>query len=332
MIRKLGWMILLIPLVMSGHDDANALPEASNECRDPEEYSLHRQLSHLDREELLRNPEEYLRDPDTYLRSRGVDIEAWLQESEAHFTRPWSERRGIEHFDRNDTVTLVRVPLDQLSDFLATRAVETQRDVLGNEIELSGLFGFAYQLTGHDWSMMIWDHTVLPNLAAEILIPKEAQLSESLQQPVVTLTFSNDSVAYRLFERGQMTEYFWETWDETVECPDFPNVPAQRYDLSLHSAFTSEAGNLTICFGSTHHPLPLEATESLRSLPNRLICESGAYDPGIGLNYLLGTNRLVRGNRHTVQNPGFSITLVFSDQEITTVPDLARVDYFKFAD
>lgn len=209
MIRKLWWMILLIPLVMSGRDDANALPEASNECRDPEEYSLHRQLSHLDREELLRNPEEYLMDPDIYLRSRGVDIEAWQQEAEAHFTRPWSERRGIEHFDRNSSITLVRVPLDQLSDFLATRAVETQRDVLGTEIELSSLFGFAYQLTGHDWSIMLWDYTVLPNPAAGLSIPREAQLSQTLQQPVIALTVSDSSIAYRLFERGDMTEYFW---------------------------------------------------------------------------------------------------------------------------
>ena len=266
------------------------------------------------------------------MRSRGVDIEVLQRETETHFTRPWSERRGIEYSDRHSTITLVRGSLDQLSNFLAARAVETQHDVLGTEIELSSLFGFAYQLTGHDWSIMIWDYTVIPNPAAVAAIPREAQLSQALRQPVITLTVSDSSTAYRLFERGEMTEYFSATEDEAAECSDSDGLPTQKYVFSPYLDVDPEAGSVTICFGSTRRPGPSEATNSLRSFPTQLMCELGAYDPDIGIQYLLGAYWPERGSRYTVQNPGFSATLPFSDREIHSVPDLVRVDYFKFQD
>ncbi|MHC5718668.1 MAG: hypothetical protein ACYTX0_43015 [Nostoc sp.] len=43
----------------------------------------------------------------------------------------------------------MKVPLNQLSDALTEKAIESQRNVMGAEIEVSGAFVFAYQLVGH---------------------------------------------------------------------------------------------------------------------------------------------------------------------------------------
>ncbi|OUL25740.1 hypothetical protein BV372_27690 [Nostoc sp. T09] len=51
--------------------------------------------------------------------ARNNDLDAqWNFEITEHFTRPWSERRGIESIDRNAEVVLVKVPLNVLSDAL----------------------------------------------------------------------------------------------------------------------------------------------------------------------------------------------------------------------
>ncbi|MEM6434844.1 MAG: hypothetical protein AAF773_13495 [Cyanobacteria bacterium P01_D01_bin.115] len=142
---------------------------------------MREQLRNIDREELLRNPGEYLRDPEGYLTNRGVDIEALQRETETHFTRPWAERRGVEYSDRNSHITLVRSPIAQLSNAIAESAIETQRDVLDSEIEMSNLFGLTYQLVGHDWSIFIWASINVSNTirAGEIL--SAAQLSNVLR-------------------------------------------------------------------------------------------------------------------------------------------------------
>jgi hypothetical protein len=80
------------------------------------------------------------------------------RELEREFTRSWSQRRGIETLNRNNSLLLVKVPLDQLSDALEKSAVEIRRDVLHSEVELSGHFIFTYQLVDHPWSIVVPDH------------------------------------------------------------------------------------------------------------------------------------------------------------------------------
>ncbi|MFN6560509.1 MAG: hypothetical protein RMY28_011950 [Nostoc sp. ChiSLP01] len=105
-----------------------------------------------------------------------------IREIAEHFTRPWSERRGIESIDRNAEVVLVKVPLDRLSEALAEGAIASQRNVMGAEIELSGAFVFAYQLVGHPWSIMVsgllYDPSILQSSELAQLLYTVVQLCD----------------------------------------------------------------------------------------------------------------------------------------------------------
>lgn len=107
------------------------------------------------------------------------------EQAEREFTRPWSERRGIETIYRNGVVILVKAPLDNLSEVLAKRAIEVRRDVFGSEIEVSGVFMFASQLVGHPWSILLHDQVIEPNRFSRP-IPDAAQLSKELKQSVIS--------------------------------------------------------------------------------------------------------------------------------------------------
>lgn len=115
------------------------------------------------------------------------DVEdQFRREAAANFTRPWAERRGMERIDRSPQVVLVKAPLDQLSNALAAKAVESRRDVVETEIEISGAYVFAYQIAGQDWSVMIPGYFVAARDSSSIMQPhKLAQLSKQLKQPVI---------------------------------------------------------------------------------------------------------------------------------------------------
>jgi hypothetical protein len=74
------------------------------------------------------------------VQNSSIDDDQFMREAVENFTRPWPERRGIESIDRNAAVVLVKVPLNQLSDALAEKAIASQRNVMGAEIEISGGF------------------------------------------------------------------------------------------------------------------------------------------------------------------------------------------------
>ncbi|MEH1785707.1 hypothetical protein [Nostoc sp.] len=112
-----------------------------------------------------------------------MDDDQFMREAVERFTRPWPQRRGIESIDRNAAVVLVKVPLNQLSDALAEKAIESQRNVMGAEIEVSGACVFAYQLVGHPWSIMI-SGLLYPSILQSSEL---AQLSKQLGQAVITL-------------------------------------------------------------------------------------------------------------------------------------------------
>ncbi|MEM9117158.1 MAG: hypothetical protein AAGD09_04665 [Cyanobacteria bacterium P01_F01_bin.56] len=334
MTRKLWWMILLIPLAMSCSRNDDEFSHVRNECLESQEGSVSEQLRNLDRAALLSNPGEYLRDPEGYLRSRGVDIEAYQQEVATHFSRPWSERRGVEYSDRNTTITLVRSPIDQLTHSISASALTTQRDVLDAEIEIPNLFGFAYQLTEHDWSIFFWEALNFSTVSRTSTIPGAAQLSKALGAPAISLTISDTGglLAYDFFEDGEQTEAFYRSADQPENCPDGGNLALQRYVYPPNPDIDPEAGDLVVCFGSNRRQIDVAVLKDTSGFVNQFMCELGAYDPDIGINYLLGAYRLELGNLYTVQNPGFRITLPFSDQEVHTVPDFVRVDFFKFED
>ena len=246
MTRKLWWMILLIPLAMSCSRNDDEFSHVRNECLESQEGSVSEQLRNLDRAALLSNPGEYLRDPEGYLRSRGVDIEAYQQEVATHFSRPWSERRGVEYSDRNTTITLVRSPIDQLTHSISASALTTQRDVLDAEIEIPNLFGFAYQLTEHDWSIFFWEALNFSTVSRTSTIPGAAQLSKALGAPAISLTISDTGglLAYDFFEDGvhkplhvalvQMGVLIRDLLDQLG--PDHRHLPLVLARLGQHAA------------------------------------------------------------------------------------------------
>jgi hypothetical protein len=259
------------------------------------------------------------------------------QQSDAakQFTRSWLERRGIRRIYRNDRVVLIKAPLNSLSAVLATKALEVRRDALGSEIEISGAFRFAFQLVGHPWSIMVDDGIIEPRRIAVSLPPNEAQLSKELGVPVIDLNISDTtgSIEYKLFEDGELVEYFWGMEGDIHEKISEHGLPIQRYLLSFSTQFDPEVWQ-TVYFGSRRRQLSAEEIGDIWKFAEHFLVENDAFDPAINANYLFGTFPLKRGDRYRVQNPGF-ILITGHDtdghaQEVVSVPDLIQVDYFRF--
>ncbi|XGV96076.1 MAG: hypothetical protein ACAF41_25480 [Leptolyngbya sp. BL-A-14] len=253
----------------------------------------------------------------------------------AHFTRPWAQRRGIESIDRNDTVTLVRVPLNQLSDALAAKAIETRRNVLGSEIKVSGYFWLAYQIVGQEWSTIVTDAILDPDGTAGTRvfpIPSPARLSKQLKQPVITLITSDTSslIRYELFEGGELVEYFAAPLDETADKMNDFYPRSRRYVLPPDPNANSTAKQI-VYFWSRRRQVTATQIGNARDFVDRFMRESNAYDPAIDSRYFLSEYFLKPGNRYKVQNPGFTLVLN-PKRTVKSVPELVRVDYFRYGD
>ncbi|QMS90360.1 hypothetical protein HUN01_23270 [Nostoc edaphicum CCNP1411] len=262
--------------------------------------------------------------------------EQFIREAVENFTRPWPQRRGIESIDRNAAVVLVKVPLNQLSDALAEKAIESQRNVMGSEIEVSGAFVFAYQLVGHPWSIMISGDLSYPSILES---SEFALLSKQLEQTVIMLLVSDSAgeISYDLFEGGELVEYFRGSDGELTDDSNKYGIQSQRYLLfpypdELEEDEDSEAQQ-TAYFWSRRRQVTAEEIGNIWDFARQLMLDYDAFDPAIDSSYLLREYSL-RAGRYQVQNPGF--TLVFGyekdgrSQEVTSVPDLVRVDYFRF--
>ena len=266
-----------------------------------------------------------------------MDDEQFMREAAEHFTRPWPQRRGIESIDRNAAVVLVKVPLNQLSDALAEKAIESQRNVMGAEIEVSGAFVFAYQLVGHPWSIMISGQVSDPSIFQSSEL---AQLSKQLGQTVITLLVSDSAgeIGYDLFEGGELVEYFRGADGELTDDSNKYGIQSQLYLLfpypdDVEDDEDSEAQQ-TAYFWSRRRQVIAEEIGNIWDFARQLMLDYDAFDPAIDSSYLLGEYFQKRGDRYRVLNPGFTLVLGYEEdgrsQEITSVPDLVRVDYFRF--
>lgn len=269
------------------------------------------------------------------------------------FTRPWSQRRGVETFDRNAEVVLVKAPLNSLSDALAKTALEVRRNVLGSEIEISGVFQFTFQLVGHPWSILLDEELVYrndlsldsPRLAASPS-PQPAQLSQELKAPVIRLVMSDTSgvVEYVLFENGEVTEYFSGTGagDDDGSPNEFGLKP-KKYVLSPYQ--DDPEGKQVVYFWSRHRQVTAKEIGDMWDFTEQFLIDHDAFDPGIDADYFL-MSPIRRSGRYKVQNPGFTLStgevreqvtvvngvthITYSSKEVTSVPDLVRIDYFRF--
>jgi hypothetical protein len=257
---------------------------------------------------------------------------------EREFTRPWSERRGIQSVDRNASLLLVKAPLDTLSAALEKSALETRRNVLGSEIELSGYFVFAYQLVGHPWSIMVPDcvRREANRNPQQGLLPSDAQLSKELKQPVIRLNISDTSntIGYQIFEDGEIIEYFQGEHGYIPEEQNRYEIQTQRYiiypsaDESFYGLDLLEA-KYTVHFWSRHRQISGSQINNIWDFVKQLLVEYDAFDPAISCRGLLATTNPKRGERYRIQNLGFTQILP-SRRVLSSTPDLVRVDYFRF--
>lgn len=253
--------------------------------------------------------------------------EQWKREFEAQFEedflRPWSQRRGIESIDRNSWIVLARVPLAQLSAVLAEKAVESRRDVLGTEIEVRGSFAFAYQLVGHNWSIV----SKPPSESTLTERSELAALSARLGQPVIELGVSDTSatVGYNLFEGGKLIEHF-EGQEYEDDEDDAQGLPTQKY--ILHPYPDDPEAEQVAYFWSSRRKVTVQEIGNIWDFAEELMLEYDAFDPAIDDTYLLG-DYPKRGKIYWVTNRGYTLVLG-SGQEVRSIPEFIRVDYFRF--
>ncbi|NJN91529.1 MAG: hypothetical protein HC878_14960 [Leptolyngbyaceae cyanobacterium SL_5_14] len=247
--------------------------------------------------------------------------ENWLQELRENSTRPWSEKRGIESIDHQHQIILVRVPLDILFTALEDRAIASQQDVLNSEIEISGPFAFAYQIPGQDWSVVTtgWNSSLLERATL-------AQLSEELGHPVIVLEVGEGEISYDWFEAGALVEHFVGQEGEPYEEYKTEGLQTQQYVLAPDPE--DPAAFQTVHFWSSRRSITAKEIGNIWNFVEKLLFDAEAFDPAIDYEYLLGTYSPKQGNFYRVQNPGF--IRVYPSGEETFVPDLGRVDYFKF--
>jgi hypothetical protein len=251
------------------------------------------------------------------------------EEDKADFTRSWAERRGIECIDRNAIATLVRVPLDRLTDLLAERAIETHRDVVGSEIELNDNFAFAFQIVGQAWSILLTRKSANSEGMTESLIPSETELSLCLNQPVIYLTISDTcgSIGFFLDENGKNIESF--TGDEGEIEEDSSEQESSLTTYILNPNPDDLDYKQTAYFKSQRRQVTADEIGNIWDFAERLMCEAEAYDPGIDIGYLVDEYDWELGEKYKIQNPGFTLHSGDGDS-VRAIPELVRVDYFNF--
>lgn len=251
----------------------------------------------------------------------------------AHFTRPWSERRGLESMESHSGSILVKASIDELADALTPVAVEARRDVLGTEVESSGCFVLTYQIVGQSWSAILPDWIYDPQCLARCSRPSEAQISEIVGRPVINLHVSDTvgCISYQLFEGGELREYFSGSEGEDLfDSEHEVGIEAQHYELMPYPDFEDEDGPVIQMarFWSRDRQLTAEQICNIWEFPDQFLRDRDAYDPAIDARYFLGDYAPKRGQRCRIQNPG--TTLVTGRREITAIPEIVRVDYFRF--
>jgi hypothetical protein len=252
------------------------------------------------------------------------DRSRFREETIADFTRSWSQRRGIESIDCDASFTFVRSPLSQLSDFLAEKAIATKRDVVGSEIELSNNYVFAFQLVDHDWSI------ILDEANTSSLMPTLVELSQQLGQSIdLTMSYRCCTISYDLYEDGEVIESFGGEEGEPEGW--FDGLSAGGYQGYVLSPYPDDPKFKQVAyFMSRRRQVKVAEIGNIWDFAERFMCEAGVYEPAIDLDYLLGYD-LSECHRYKVQNPGFTLILdLTTEDKITSVPDLVRVDYFDF--
>jgi len=210
--------------------------------------------------------------------------------------------RGSWTTDYNNSLTLVRAPIDDVVDALADRTERWESDVLGRDIILGEQGGaFVFRLRGHTWA-----EAVLEPLKPIWSLGEQA-LSRQLKTRVIGSSVSDTSgyIGCRLYENGELLE-----------------------ELSaLEGGSDGLEGSNS--FSSSLRDLKRDDITNIWEFTNRFLVDQDAFDPAIDFGYFLGACRAVRraspGNRFRAVNPGF--TFETARNRVVSIPPIERIDY-----
>src|SRR5262245_61577882 len=124
-------------------------------------------------------------------------------QSETPWGTPWESVRGSWTTDYNNSLTLIRSPIDDVVEALANRTERWERDVLDQDVVLGEQGGaFVFRLRGHSWT-----EAVLQRLM-RIWSPGAQDLSRLLVRQVIDYSVSDTSgyIGYRLYDNGMLLE------------------------------------------------------------------------------------------------------------------------------
>jgi hypothetical protein len=249
------------------------------------------------------------------------------RETIAYFTRPWSERRGLESMESHSGSILVKASIDELADALTSIAIESRPNVLGIEIEISSCFALTCQIVGQSWSSLLTGWRYSFQHSEQCIWPNAAQISRMVGQSAIDFQVSDTvgCIGYQLFEGGELVEYFSGSEEEDPFARgNAAAVEAEYYELMPYDDPLIQRAR----FWSKDRQLTAKEIGNIWGFPNQFLRDQDAYEPAIDTRYFLRGYSPERDQRYRIQNPG--VTLLTGHQEVTAVPEFVRVDYFRF--
>jgi hypothetical protein len=220
--------------------------------------------------------------------------------------KSWESMRGSWTTDYNNSLTLIRAPVDDVIFALADRTERLERDVLGRDIVLGEQGGaFVFRLRGHSWTEVVLE------FFKPIWSLDERALSRLLKTRVIDYSVSDTSgyIGYRLYENGELLE---------------------KLSALEGSSDVPEANT----FSSSLRDLKRDDITNIWAFTRQFLLDQDAFDPGIDFTYFLGARRADRphspDNRFCIVNPGF--TFVTASDHVVSIPPIERIDYLALAE
>src|SRR5437016_1480662 len=128
-------------------------------------------------------------------------------QSTTPFGTPWESMRGSWTTDYNNSLTLIRAPIDDVVRALTDWTERWEKDALGRDIVLGEQGGaFVFRLRGHTWTEAVLER-FKPIRRFVWSLPEQA-LSQRLNTCVISYSVSDTSgyIGYRLYESGELLE------------------------------------------------------------------------------------------------------------------------------
>jgi hypothetical protein len=226
-------------------------------------------------------------------------------QSATPFGTPWKSMRGSWTIDYNNSLTLIRAPIDDVVRALTDWTERWEKDALGRDIVLGEQGGaFIFRLRGHTWTEAVLERfKPIPRFVWSL--PEQA-LSQRLNTRVISYSVSDTSgyIGYSLYENGELLEKLSALEGGSDELP----------------------GSNT--FSSRLRDIRREDITNVYRFTREFLVDQDAFDPGIDFAYFLGRWRqdVPTGERHRIVNPGFTF-MMQDGSSLVSIPPIERIDY-----